>query len=132
MSATLHRIGFLLIALAYFISVGGHFAVTQGVAWGGMMVSAIKRGTEFRQAVSETLDGAHPCAMCLSVAKARAAEKSDAKPDADGKEKLKSPVLTAVRVVLPAPAPVRRMAAGSESGSGQLRERPPTPPPRAA
>jgi hypothetical protein len=80
-----------LVLIAYFLSVGGHFAVTQGVAWAGMIGVAVWRGERLDRAVAETAEGAAPCAMCLGLAKARAAEKNGAKSDDGAKEKLKAP-----------------------------------------
>lgn len=57
----------LLAILCAVLLFGGHLAVLQGVAWVGMMQDRISAGQAVDQAMSETFDGAHPCAMCTVV-----------------------------------------------------------------
>jgi hypothetical protein len=132
MTRLLQRTGLAFVLLAYFVSVGGHFAVTQAVAWGTMIAASVKRGTSVSQAVSETLDGEHPCRMCLKVAQARAGENPDAKPDGDVKEKVKSLGLALVVVALPASLCGVSTRADARLVLPSRCDPPPVPPPRNA
>jgi hypothetical protein len=60
--------GYPLVALALFAMAGGHWAVLQAVAWAGMVSERVEQKTTLRQAVAETFDGDHPCAMCREIA----------------------------------------------------------------
>ncbi|MCC6234859.1 MAG: hypothetical protein IT580_19610, partial [Verrucomicrobiales bacterium] len=52
-----------VLALALVLATGLHWAVLQGVAWTGMLVT-YSRDASLAEAVSRTLDGEHPCALC--------------------------------------------------------------------
>ena len=64
----------LLVALTAFIfSCGGHWYVLQGVAW----VNMIRNYSEmvpFSEAVSMTLSGKYPCAICKAIAEKKSTE----------------------------------------------------------
>jgi hypothetical protein len=47
--------------------LGGHLAVLQGVAWVGMVGDRLANCQSIKQALSETFDGEHPCALCSAV-----------------------------------------------------------------
>jgi hypothetical protein len=51
------------IVLLVCLSLGLHWAVIQGIAWTGMLVSFAKEGTMI-EAVQKTFDGQHGCALC--------------------------------------------------------------------
>ena len=53
---------------------GGHWIALQSLAWGTMLVD-YGRASGFREAVSKTFDGQHPCALCKSIQKNSASEK---------------------------------------------------------
>jgi hypothetical protein len=55
------------------LSLGLHWALLQTIAWTGMVIS-YSRDNPFREAVSMTFDGQHPCALCHVVKEGRAAE----------------------------------------------------------
>ena len=57
----------LLAILCAVFLFGGHLAVLQGMAWVGMLQARLSAGQAVEQAVSETFDGAHPCALCTVV-----------------------------------------------------------------
>ncbi|TDU71287.1 hypothetical protein EI77_02410 [Prosthecobacter fusiformis] len=48
------------------ISLGLQWAVLQGVAWTGMLISYARDGSLI-EAVSKTFDGEHPCPLCKAV-----------------------------------------------------------------
>jgi hypothetical protein len=63
----------VLLGLVLAVS-GGLRPALQGVAWTGMLVR-YSRTVPLREAVRQTFDGEHPCAMCLAL-RAAAAQKS--------------------------------------------------------
>lgn len=64
------RLGCAAMAMALFLSLGGHLALLQGVAW-ATMVRDFSRSSSLTRAVANTLDGRHPCALCTKISKAR-------------------------------------------------------------
>jgi hypothetical protein len=67
------RLGQLLVVLTLVASLGGHWAMLQTVAWAGMLARNLQR-TNLAQAVSDTFDGNHPCAMCKAIKAGRETE----------------------------------------------------------
>ena len=64
---------YLLIG-TLFVSLGGHLALLQTVAWGNMLVR-FSRTESFAEAAKKTFDGKHPCPLCKLV-KIRSARRS--------------------------------------------------------
>jgi hypothetical protein len=56
------------------LSLGLHWAFLQSVAWAGMLVS-YSQGATFKEAVSKTFDGQHPCKLCTAIEQGRKEEK---------------------------------------------------------
>ncbi len=63
-----------LVVLTLVLSLGLHWAVLQSVAWAGMLVK-YSQDASFSEAWSKTFDGQHPCKLCTSIQKGRAAER---------------------------------------------------------
>jgi hypothetical protein len=59
------------------VTLGFHWVLLQSVAWMGMVVSYSCEGS-FKDAVSKTFDGKHPCPLCKLV---REGKKNEQKPD---------------------------------------------------
>lgn len=68
-----HRIVTTVMALALFLSAGGHWAMLQGVAWASMIRDYSSTGS-VTVAVQKTFDGKHPCALCKKIAAERTHE----------------------------------------------------------
>lgn len=125
-SPVLRRLAQLLIVLALTASIGGHWALLQTVAWAGMLATNLQRTTVV-QAVSETFDGEHPCALCKGIA---AGKKSEQKPDAP-EFKTKKPELAGVTGGFQFCAPTAFWLAGAPvQFFASLSTAPPVPPPR--
>ena len=62
-----------VMALALFLSAGGHWAMLQGVAW-ATMVRDFSRGSSVTSAMEKAFDGKHPCALCKKIAAERSHE----------------------------------------------------------
>ena len=117
-----------LLILALLISVGGHWAVLQTAAWAGMFVSYSQQGS-FVEALSKTLDGEHPCALCKVVKRGHEEQK---KQESEAPEKLKKMELYAEPVdtaLFPDPLLVLDFHAPSPD-LGRQKDIPLLPPPR--
>ena len=89
------RAGQFFLIATLMVSMGGHLALLQTIAWGNMLVDFSSQNT-FATAVEKTFDGEHPCAMCKVVKKSKGDEK-------------KKPVLKSemkMEIALPAPVSV--------------------------
>ncbi|WP_395749431.1 hypothetical protein [Prosthecobacter sp.] len=62
----LPRIARLVVVGAICLTLGMHWALLQGVAWTGMLISFAKEGSVM-EAVQKTFDGQHGCALCKRV-----------------------------------------------------------------
>ena len=114
-----------LAVVALVVSLGGHWAVLQGVAW-TTMLARFAQSMPLAQAVIFTFDGKHPCQLCLAVQEGQQAEQKESK--------LKTPerlllFLDLHLVALPSPPPPAQPAQGLDKVRSRL-DRPPHPPPR--
>jgi len=109
------------------LSVGGHWAVLQSVAWIGMAVE-FSQSMPMDQALAATFDGNHPCAMCQAVKQGRAKEREQSalNPVQDLKGLLHPP---AVALTGPSLAPLAMLL---DPRPHSPFFQPPHPPPRAA
>lgn len=69
----MRRIPQALLVIALIISVGGHWALLQGVAWAGMVIRFSQTMT-VSEAVEATFDGEHRCRLCRVVEEGRQQE----------------------------------------------------------
>ncbi len=63
-----------MLIVSLLLSGGTHWLVLQSVAWTTMLVARASE-TSLVEAVKQTFDGAHPCALCKTIEKGRAGEK---------------------------------------------------------
>ena len=56
------------------VSMGGHLALLQTIAWSNMLVE-FSAGSSLGEAVEKTFDGEHPCELCKVVEKSKDGEK---------------------------------------------------------
>lgn len=116
---------FLVLALS--LSIGLQWAVVQGAAWVGMIVSFSKEAT-ISQTLSRTFDGSHPCKLCHAAQRGESTQK---KQDTD---------TPAIKFVLAAPElePFVVLQGASDVGPARAlavtwwAHPPPVPPPKAA
>jgi hypothetical protein len=119
------RFARLLVVLALVVSIGGHWALLQSVAWTQMLVERTQAAS-FGEAVKTTFDGAHPCAMCKRIN--------------DGKQKEQQPEQALLKVKLDViceralvavfPPRIDAEFAQTEMSGERRAERPPLLPPR--
>jgi hypothetical protein len=122
------RLAKSLIAVLLIVSIGGHWAFLQSVAWVSMVIDYSK-DAPISVAVSKTFDGKHPCNLCKIVKHGQETEK---KQDAI-KIKTKPDVwLLASAVTLPDTDLVQEPYLALVCISSSIAETPPLPPPRTA
>lgn len=68
-----HRLHNVIVACLLIVSIGGHWALLQSVAWMGMLVS-YSQNDSFSAAVEKTFDGKHPCKLCRAVDQGKRSE----------------------------------------------------------
>lgn len=71
----LRTLGQIMICLAMFALIGGHWAVLQSVAW-GTMIANYSKSSSLASAVQETFSGKKPCRLCHVVEEGRKQEKN--------------------------------------------------------
>jgi hypothetical protein len=123
----LRRLSQWTIVLLLIISVGGHWAILQSVAWAGML-ARFSQTMSFSQAVQNTFDGQHPCALCQAVKQGQEAERKESQFQPPEKLTL---CLNSQPATLPLP-PAAIHAFAATAHPGCFLAQPPHPPPRAA
>jgi hypothetical protein len=68
------QLGKIFTVFALVTMLGAHWAVLQSVAWTTMLAGTLHSGS-FRDAVTRTFDGKHPCPLCKAIAAAKKSEK---------------------------------------------------------
>ena len=69
------RLSKWLVVLTLTLSLGGHWALLQSVAWTTMIAANLSANDSFTEVVSKTFDGEHPCPLCKAI---KAGKKSEA------------------------------------------------------
>jgi hypothetical protein len=116
-----------LLVLALLVSIGGHWALLQSVAWTQMLVERSQKST-LLEAVKTTFDGAHPCDLCKRIANNHDDERAPSQPLVKGKLDLIFARQSAF-IFLPASA---FQWPQSERTAEPRAEQPSLPPPRVA
>lgn len=80
---------YLLIAILM-VSMGGHLALLQAVAWGGMLVKYSSQSS-FSEAMDKTFDGKHPCGLCKALKKSKSEEEKAPLLKAEMKQEVSLP-----------------------------------------
>jgi hypothetical protein len=119
----------LAIVLLLVLSLGLHWAFLQTVAWTGMLIRYSQQNT-FAEAVSQTFDGEHPCAMCKVVQQGRAAERQQEQQATQTGLKLEPSLIWRDAVMLPASP--RGWICGPDIFHPSRNDEPPKPRPRSA
>lgn len=126
----LSRIARLVVVGTICLSLGMHWALLQGIAWTGMLISFAREGAVI-EAVEKTFDGQHGCALCAKVKEGR--ESDEGQPKQNGQSLTKK--IDAVLVEMPrltAPTAELMTFAVTREILEQRNELPETPPPRRA
>lgn len=125
--ALLPRIARLLVVGAICLSLGMHWALLQGIAWTGMLISFASEGTVI-EAVQKTFDGQHGCALCKKVKEGRGSNNEQPQQTGQSVKKMDAVLVEVPTLVAPA---------GETISFAMIRERmvkrnemPEPPPPR--
>ncbi len=123
----LPRIARLVVVGAICLSLGMHWALLQGIAWTGMLISFAGEGTVI-EAVQKTFDGQHGCALCKKVKQGRDSNRELPQQSGDSLQKINAVLVEVTTLVAPAAetisfAMLREMMV-------KRNEMPETPPPR--
>lgn len=70
------RIQAIILLMIFLLSQNIHLPVIQVVGWAGMLVS-YSRAYSFRDALTMTFDGQHPCPLCKFVESQNVADKKE-------------------------------------------------------
>jgi hypothetical protein len=70
------RLGKLLVVFALVATISAHWALLQTVAWTTMLAGNLQSGS-FRDAMTQTFDGNHPCSLCKAIAAAKKSEQKN-------------------------------------------------------
>jgi hypothetical protein len=116
-----------MVVLLLIVSVGGHWAIVQSVAW-VTMFARFSQSMSLAQAAAYTFDGQHPCALCCAVKEGKKAERKESQVKPPEKMTFS---LSPEPPFLPAPPPASAFFAAGFALRSFLDE-PPHPPPRAA
>lgn len=125
------RLAQRVVVVLVCLSLGMHWALLQGIAWTGMLISFAREGAVI-EAVEKTFDGQHGCALCAKVKEGR--ESDENQPKQNGQSSLTKKI-DAVLVEMPrltAPAAEQMTFAVIRETLEQRNELPETPPPRRA
>src|SRR6516164_9842918 len=77
---------------AFCLSIGLHWIALQSVAWTTMVID-YSRHAPLCQAIAQTFDGAHPCALCNAVSKGKNSEKKqDLRPSSPKIDMIRAPL----------------------------------------
>jgi hypothetical protein len=87
-----------LLIMTLMVSMGGHLALLQTIAWGNMLVSYSSE-TTLSEAMEKTFDGGHPCELCKVVKKSKSEEEK--KPLLKAGMKMEIALPTPVKVPFP-------------------------------
>jgi hypothetical protein len=120
------RLGKCLVIALLVLTTGTHWIALQAVAWTTMLAANLTTSS-FREAVSDTFDGEHPCCLCKTVAAGKKAQKES--EAATPVLKMEFP-LVAERIRIFAPS-IFRLLPQDNVFAGLLSHKPPLPPPRS-
>lgn len=115
------------IVLLVCLSLGMHWALLQGIAWTGMLISFARNGAVI-EAVEKTFDGQHGCALCAKVKEGRDSDQKQPQQTGQPLKKLDAMLVTLVKLVAPA-AETMPFAVFREV-TVKRNEKPEMPPPR--
>jgi hypothetical protein len=127
------RAGSAACLMTVLAMLGGHWLALQSYAWARMITHYTQQGS-LASALSKTFNGRHPCGLCLFIQKGREQEQGERQnlpwvKLGESRELLCESQATAAPLPPAASTPAIPMV---PRWHPDLREPPPTPPPRAA
>jgi hypothetical protein len=89
------------IVLLLCLSLGLHWALLQGIAWTGMILSFAREGTVI-EAVQKTFDGQHACALCTKVKEGQTSDQNQPTHSGQTLKKIDAVLVEVTRLIAPA------------------------------
>ncbi|MEZ5385504.1 MAG: hypothetical protein R3F13_08315 [Prosthecobacter sp.] len=123
----LPRIARLMVVAAICLSLGMHWALLQGIAWTGMLISFARDGAVI-EAVQKTFDGQHGCALCAKVKEGRDSDRNQPQQSGESVKKLDAVLVEITRLIPPAAEMISCVI--TREALLQRNQLPETPPPR--
>jgi hypothetical protein len=125
----LQSAGKMLLVATLIVSMGGHLALVQTVAWGTMLMN-FSSESSFSEAVGKTFDGEHPCELCKVVKKSK--ESEEKKPVLKTEMKMEIALPAPVKVPFPRSTEAVFLTCGFTADFAEVYLAVPMQPPRAA
>lgn len=97
----LPRIARLVVVGAICLSLGMHWALLQGIAWTGMLISFASEGAVI-EAVQKTFDGQHGCALCKKVKEGRDSNRKQPQQAGQSVQKINAVLVEITTLTAPA------------------------------
>ena len=129
MSKWARRASQYLLIGTLFVSMGGHLALLQTLAWGNMLVDFSSKSS-FSEAVDKTFDGEHPCHLCKVVKKSKSEDEK--KPLLKSEVKWELTLPTQVKVPFPRSEELEFLVTGYSGSDAHVYLAVPMQPPRDA
>jgi len=126
-SSLLPRIARLVVVGAICLSLGMHWALLQGIAWTGMLISFASEGAVI-EAVQKTFDGQHGCALCHKVKEGRNSGQEMPQQAGHSLQKINAVLVEITQLIAPAGETIS--FAMTRGMMVKRNEMPETPPPR--
>lgn len=89
------------IVLLVCLSLGMHWALLQGIAWTGMLISFASEGAVI-EAVQKTFDGQHGCPLCAKVKEGRDSDQKQPQQTGQSLKKMDAILVTITKLIAPA------------------------------
>ncbi len=121
------RIARLGIVSVVCLSLGMHWALLQGIAWTGMLISFAREGAVI-EAVEKTFDGQHGCPLCAKVKEGRDSDQQQPQQTGQSLKKLDAVLVVLTKLIAPAAEKISFVMI--RETMMQRNEMPETPPPR--
>lgn len=115
------------VVLLVCLSLGMHWALLQGIAWTGMLISFAREGAVI-EAVEKTFDGQHGCPLCAKVKEGRDSDQKQPQQTGQSLKKLDAVLVVITRLIAPAAEKISFVMI--RETMVQRNERPEMPPPR--
>ena len=125
LGVVLRYTGKIITIVALCCAFGLHWVALQSVAWTTMLFEYSKHAP-LCQAIAQTFDGSHPCALCHAVTKGKKSEKKSEFQTPSAKIDL----ICSARVICLIPGFVQFEYGVINSSFSAIGDSPPVPPPR--
>ncbi|MBE2286204.1 MAG: hypothetical protein IAE77_22300 [Prosthecobacter sp.] len=89
------------LVLVVCLSLGMHWALLQGIAWTGMLISFAAEGTVI-EAVEKTFNGQNACALCQKVKQGQASDDEQPQQNGQAVKKIDAVLVQTSKLVAPA------------------------------